>query len=346
MVASQAASKLSRCASLSDAIRGSVLRSAQLFPTSSCGVIAVHREGDISIHCNSRLFAIASAGSHIPTIAGVIRSTIPLLKQLVVFEDDFLAVALAKYPTMANQLTAELKRTSCVAALELDAFLDVFSKLRIIAESSSHYFGIVDCGIIMSTPTEAHLYHFTSPMSSFPCSTGSEAGISNGERVIVITEQMDEYCSAETRMFPEEEDVLARIELFPAIPFYKADTFPLFHKAFIILWRTLQVLITEHNKDPTSLRLKIEPIYRTNELEPISSKGLRASVFRSDFSHGSPLNDPCPAAYHAHYPGYMETRLGSRAQNLAELPTVAEQLSAQMKSFTANGVGPALVGVN
>jgi hypothetical protein len=163
-------------------------------------------------------------------------------------------------------LTAELRNISCVAALDLASFLDVLSKIYSVTEIASRYFGADDCGIIMSTATEAHLYFFKSSLSVAPCPVWSGTTMTDGEGFIKIAEPFDEDGSAETMIFCGEEDLLACTDLSPAVTSLQANLVPLFEKASTILWKMLQILMSDHKKDPASLRIKLEPIYHTDEV--------------------------------------------------------------------------------
>jgi isoaspartyl peptidase/L-asparaginase-like protein (Ntn-hydrolase superfamily) len=316
-VASRAASNMSKGNCLHEAVKASVLRSAQFFPMSSCGVIAVDQKGDISIHCNSRIFAVASAGSHVPTRAGVIRSTIPLLRQHVFFVDHSIMVGLAKYPTMPYQATAQLIGNIAVASLSLESFVRVFSKIRTTAKVLKQISGSEDCGLVFSTSSEAHIYTFISSPTSAQCDT---------ESVSDIAEQLDDHFGAAVSISPDDEDALVRIQVVPRDETSIVDFSTLPPKAFLtlttLLWEGIQVLVNKHSRGPDSLRLK---------LEPRSGTSFSASVFHSDSSLETALEDPSPVPFHSEYVGCLDTGLGLRARNLEELPGVAQELMLLMK---------------
>lgn len=311
-VASKAVSNMSKGDCLHEAVKASVLRSAQFFPTSSCGVIAVDQKGDISIHCNSRIFAVASAGSHVPTRAGVIRSTIPLLRQHVFYVDHLIMAGLAKYPTMPYQATAQLIGNLAVASLSLESFVRVFSKLRTIVKVLKEYTGSEDFGLVFSTSSEAHIYTFTSSATSAQYGT---------ESVADVAEQLDDHFGAVVSISPDNEDALVRIQVAPRDETSIMDFSTLPPKAFLtlttLLWEGIQVLVNKHGREPELLRLK---------LEPRSGTSFSASVFHSDPSLETTLEDPSPVPFHSEYLGCLDTGLGLRARNLEELPEVAQEL--------------------
>ncbi|KAL6230157.1 nucleophile aminohydrolase [Aspergillus navahoensis] len=130
-VAGRAAAAARSGTGLDEAIESAILTSAELYPQSSCGVIAVNRSGSITAQCNSRIFAVASADSSRSSLqAGITVPTVPILNQLAIFENDKIRAGMAKYPTFPNQIVVHPRSKQPALLLAADNFVDFFIWLR------------------------------------------------------------------------------------------------------------------------------------------------------------------------------------------------------------------------
>lgn len=311
-IAGRAAADVRHGKGLDEAIKDALLRSADLNPTSSSGAIGIDAKGTISIHCNSRIFAVASTSSTSPRIvAGFIPSTIPIINQLTCYENELIKVGMSRYPTAPNQMSVELKGSSSIMDLELKDFLNYFCTLKIIAHALQKVSGLELCGFVTAGEREATLL----PISGPPVCRR----ITPSASLVALKEETRELPGdyRVTLHFEPPYDNPTKLEIGPVnhmqIDMISTEDHTI--KAAIAIWTTLQLLHTEFGQGKALFVLEIFQAFTSGAIATISRRGSAARHF------------PAPAPFHAEFPGYMTTELGRRAENLLVLPAVAQEVS-------------------
>lgn len=132
MLASRVAMRYNGGAPLAEAVEGAMWEATRLCPSISCGVIAITSAGEQAAQCNSRLFTTASAHHGMPTQAGLLACTMPVVAPLSCYDDGGVLAGLSKHPTQPNQLTFCLRGQGLVA-MDHEQFLACFQRLRRLA---------------------------------------------------------------------------------------------------------------------------------------------------------------------------------------------------------------------
>ncbi|KAF4632737.1 hypothetical protein G7Y89_g5383 [Cudoniella acicularis] len=319
-VASRAACDVRNGKSIGKAIEDALLKSADLFPTSSCGIIGIYKSGEISIHCNSRIFAVASASSVSSTInAGIIPSTIPLMKSLVCYEDDLLRAGMSKYPTMPNQMVIEWKGYSPFETLERHLFLEYLQAMRTIAKGLQKYCDVKRCALNSAAGRQTSI--FPIPDEKSPKSNEVASIEETDSGLTLQTHDLESGYQASFYSKSSEQYLLVKVEIRTSNP--SLNTSPGFlsleidayNEACSALWKTCQILRGEFKQDLNSF---------TFEINTNSGSGSLATFSRLT---STALHFPAPAPFHDTYPGYLTTELGRRASNLLELSAIVDRVS-------------------
>jgi hypothetical protein len=129
-VASRVAEGFQRGLSLEKAAKLALLASADQDIESSCGVIALARDGNMTNVCNARSFAVANAQSPYQADAYIMQNSFTHLRQLTFYEDLECVVGYAKYPTMDGQAILELHHGWCMANLDQRTFRCIWKTLE------------------------------------------------------------------------------------------------------------------------------------------------------------------------------------------------------------------------
>lgn len=332
MVAGKAAMHERLGYNLEDAVKTAVLNSAQYFENSSCGVIALDAKGNSSVHCDSRTFVVATAGSNLSTRSGVVESTIPILNQLVCYEDSVIRVGMAKYPTMTAQLAMELKSPVPIAALDVETFVDVFLRLRMIVGASRNHSRLQCGGFIMTTSSVGYFYPLLVAdirRRGFRWKDWSSTSF-EGQGFTETTWRLDNDLFAEIHhqhdetASPIKANIMSNSALSKGVFSLELDQF---RQVLKTVWKTLRILVVDFQQCPASLRLSMAPSPVTGQL---------ACVLSSSLSNGIPVGDPSPAAFQHEYLGFVSPRLGARAENLTELASAAQTLAGNIQEAFAD----------
>lgn len=119
---------------LDKAVSTAILEATQLFPDTSCGVIAVSSHGEQVVHCNSRIFTVARGGwQNLPPLDAVVPCTIPVITPLCVYEDNVVRVGFLKHPTVPFQMHFQLLQGQSLAKMDEVAFTELFLTLKDVA---------------------------------------------------------------------------------------------------------------------------------------------------------------------------------------------------------------------
>jgi hypothetical protein len=343
MVASKAAFRFQAGQNMDSAIQSALLKSAEHFESSSCGVIAIDSQGRVSLQTNSRVFAVACAGSSVQKQVGVIRSTVPILRQLQCHESPSMVVGVSKYPTMPKQLTVQFKSPQPLARLDLYSFQDHFRELQLVSRALRLHTGSSRTGLVMSGAYEAHIFAFdvddcksnrnfpgdimeptwtqiSSDSESYDSDSDmlySESLSSEEEANFLTTRKFGNMLKARIRNVQvlNAEDTIADLFVqslehgdFLDLPETK------FKSLTTQIWKALRFLSNKFELDLAHLRLKICPS---------GEEGSIGSIFFSKSCSGVPLEDPRPGTFRSSFDGDLETALGLRSTNLDELPAIA-----------------------
>ncbi|CZR59411.1 uncharacterized protein PAC_09303 [Phialocephala subalpina] len=317
-VAGRAAAEVRNGKNIAKAIEDALLKSADLFPTSSCGVIGIDSEGEISMHCNSRIFAVASASSSSSEkAAGIIPSTIPTMNALICYEDNLLKAALSKYPTMANQIIIE-SRGAPLVTMELDLFLEYFETIWKIAQALKRFGGADFCAFVTrggghSTIGPVSVPRKEGSSDSRRTSLSTQDSFVLEKRILTGGYQALFYCKPDAHEPFVGVGIVAHNSNTSGFFSIEANT----HSAASAIWETLQLLI-EFGQDTNMLTIEIGPTSESGTLATISVSGSAPTFF------------PGPAPFHEVYPRYITTELGRRAVNLPDLPDLAARMSRQI----------------
>jgi hypothetical protein len=304
-VAGRAAAAVRSGTELNDAVEEAILKSAELYPDSSCGVIAVDISGSISIHCNSRIFAVASAtSSQGPGQAGIMGSTIPILNQLAIFEDEKIRAGMVKYPTFPNQIVVHSQPREPVLSMEAEPFVDFFIRIRRVIQKVQTFYNAPDIGFIACGKSSSA---FAFPLLIAPPSMDivlkddshtTYRPLGNGHRAI----------------FHYAGDKLIKVEI------HRPDKTGLFsaelqqyYQTILEIWNILQVLSQELGTDATRPQVEVHP----------QRKGyvtiFLASPCLSSF--------PKPAIFCDSFPEYLTPELGPKVTHMAGLGRLAGEMA-------------------
>ncbi|RDW59185.1 hypothetical protein BP5796_12109 [Coleophoma crateriformis] len=315
-IAGRAAADVRHGRGIDEAIKGALLRSTDLDQKSSSGAIGIDAKGTISIHCNSRIFAVASASSTSQFVAGFIPSTIPIINQLICFENELIRVGMSRHPTAPNQLSVELKRNTSIMDLELKDFLDYFCTLRIMSHALQKISGLELCGFVMAGDQEATLLPISAPLA------GSEGTPESPTALSLETRELPGDYRATFHFKPDYMNP-AKVEIGPANHMLTGllSTEDYTIGLAIAIWTTLELLHTEFGQTKALSVLEIYQAFTSGAIATLSESGSAESHF------------PAPAPFHKDFPGFMTVELGRRAENLLELPAIAQEVSRIIKEL-------------
>lgn len=290
---------------LNDAVEKAILKSAELCPDSSCGVIAVDISGSISIHCNSRIFAVASANSsQHPKQAGIARSTIPILNQLAIFEDGKIRAGVVKYPTFPNQIVVHPQPREPVLSLEAEAFVDFFIRLRRVIQKVQSFYQAPDVAFITCGKSSSA---FVFPLLMVPKSmdiylkddghTTTYRPLSNGHHAV--------FHYVDEKLIKVEIHRPDKTGLFSVEPQQYSQT-------ILQIWNIIQALPQELGPDTTP-QLEVHPQRKGHVTIFLVSP--RLSSF------------PKPATFCGSLPEYLTTELGPKVTDMAGLGRLAGKMA-------------------
>lgn len=319
---------------LNTAVQKAVLKSAELFPESSCGVIAVDAVGNLSIHCNSRIFAVASASASASSTAvqaGIIPSTIPVLTQLAFYEDELMKAGVAKYPTLPNQIVLQFKSpaASSLTALASDAFSRYFLRIRNLVQKVQDFHQAKTCGFVTGGNNQAFLFPLTGARSQEGLRDQDCAGTqgeeedcsaqTNHENLAMVVRPLSHGHQARFYHDSPGDDTLNRVEIHPRYAssedFFFSVDIDQYSQVIYEVWKMSQTISAEFGLDVSGLRLEIHPWRNCVTISPAKNA---SSVF------------PIPAPFQQVCPKYLSTELGPRAESLADLAAVALKLSKHL----------------
>lgn len=119
---------------LDHAVSSAILEATQLFPDTSCGVIAISSAGEQIVHCNSRIFTVARGGSwNLPPLDAVLPCTLPVITPLCIYKDDVVKIGFLKHPTVPFQVHFQLLQGRNLAHLDEAAFQGLLLTLKDVA---------------------------------------------------------------------------------------------------------------------------------------------------------------------------------------------------------------------
>ncbi|KAL7909513.1 nucleophile aminohydrolase [Trichoderma velutinum] len=145
---------------IAKAVEQAIRDATQLFPTISCGVIAITADGQQTAQCNSRIFNIGSSGgksglSHV----GLLPCTMPVISPLCFYEDELMRVGVSRHPTRLNQLTFQLKQDLSLVSMSEEQAHALFGKLNRICQSLAQSTGASDVAMMSwAGCTGGHLF--------------------------------------------------------------------------------------------------------------------------------------------------------------------------------------------
>ncbi|EKV05980.1 Putative isoaspartyl peptidase/L-asparaginase [Penicillium digitatum] len=307
-VAGRAAAAARSGTELNDAVEKAILTSAKLFPDSSCGVIAVDIYGSISIHCNSRIFAVASANSsQHPGQAGIARLTIPILNQLAIFEDDKIRAGMVKYPTFPNQIVAQTQLREPVLSLEADVFADFFVRLRGVIQKVQSFYQAPDIAFITCDKSS---WAFIFPL--LMASPSMDTVLKDDSHI--TTRPLSNGHRAEFH-YVEEKLIKVEIHRPDKTGLFSADL-QQYSQTILQIWNVLRVLSQELGPDTTPQQLEVHP----------QRKG-SITIF---LASPRPSSFPKPATFSDSLPEYLTTELGPKVTNVAGLGLLAGEIVAHL----------------
>ncbi|EXF76142.1 L-asparaginase 1 precursor [Colletotrichum fioriniae PJ7] len=171
MLASRVANLYRSGLKLETAVKKAMWDATGTCPSLSCGIIAITADGKQTAQCNSRLFAIGSAGLGSSLQYGLIGCTMPIIAPLCCFEDDLVRVGVSKHPTRQSQLTFCLKDTSLIA-MDQKQVENLFGSLRRVAKALLSLGGADSVAMVTFTGGRGgHLFGIRSTGSISPAST-------------------------------------------------------------------------------------------------------------------------------------------------------------------------------
>ncbi|KAJ0327530.1 hypothetical protein COL5a_005911 [Colletotrichum fioriniae] len=171
MLASRVANLYRSGLKLETAVKKAMWDATGTCPSLSCGIIAITADGKQTAQCNSRLFAIGSAGLGSSLQYGLIGCTMPIIAPLCCFEDDLVRVGVSKHPTRQGQLTFCLKDTSLIA-MDQKQVENLFGSLRRVAKALLSLGGADSVAMVTFTGGRGgHLFGIRSTGSISPAST-------------------------------------------------------------------------------------------------------------------------------------------------------------------------------
>ncbi|KAM3439503.1 hypothetical protein NHJ13734_003735 [Beauveria thailandica] len=147
MLASRIANLYNNGIGIATAVEEGIWHATQLFPSISCGVIAITANGQQTYQCNSRIFNVGSSGLKSRHI-GLLRCTMPVMAPLCIHDDDVLRVGVSKHPTRPNQLTFQLKGESSLVSLSDERALAVHGRLRKVGQALAQIAGASDVAML------------------------------------------------------------------------------------------------------------------------------------------------------------------------------------------------------
>ncbi|KXG54682.1 Peptidase T2, asparaginase 2 [Penicillium griseofulvum] len=309
-VAGRAAAATRSGTKLNDAVEKAILKSAELYPDSSCGVIAIDASGSISIHCNSRIFAVASASSSQPEWAGIARSTIPILSQLAIFENEKIIAGMVKYPTFPNQIVVCSQPREPILSLEAEPFVDFFIRLRRVIRKVQSFYQAPDIAFITCGKTSSAFV--------FPLSISTQ--------YMDIDLKDDDYTTTYRPLsdghradFHYVDDRLIKVRI------HRPDKAGLFStelqqysQTILQIWTILQVLSREVGPDASRPHLEVHP----------QRKG-HVTIF---LGMPHPSSFPKPATFCDSLPGYLTPELGPKVADMASLGRLAGKMAEYLTS--------------
>jgi hypothetical protein len=309
-VAGRAAAAARSGTKLNDAVEKAILKSAELYPDSSCGVIAIDISGSISIHCNSRIFAVASANSSQPRRAGIARSTIPILNQLAIFEDEKIKAGMVNYPTFPNQVVVHSQPREPILSLEAEPFVEFFVGLRRVIQKVQSFYQAPDIAFITCGKTSSAFI--------FPLLISTQ--------YVDIDLKDDSYTTTYRPLsdghradFHYVDDRLLKVEI------HRPDKAGLFStelqqysQTVLQIWNILQVLSRELGPDASRPHLEVHP----------QRKG-HATIF---LDSPRPSSFPKPATFCDSVPKYLIPELGPKVTDMAGLGRLAGEMAEYLTS--------------
>ncbi|KAJ5950855.1 Peptidase T2 asparaginase 2 [Penicillium vulpinum] len=312
-VAGRAAAAARSGTELNDAVEKAILKSAELYPDSSCGVIAVDISGSISIHCNSRIFAVASASSFQHSgQAGIVRSTIPILNQLTIFEDEKIKAGMVKYPTFPNQIVVHPRSGKPVLPLKAEAFVDFFIQLRRVVQKVQSFYQASDIAFITSGDSPST---FIFPLLLSPTST--DITFKDGNHT--TTRPLNNGHSAD---FHYVADKLIKVKIHrPEKTRLFSTELQQYSQTILEIWGILQVLSQEVGPDAARPQLEVHP--QRKGLVTILLTDPRPSLF------------PRPAIFCDSLPEYLTAELGPKATDMITLGRLAGEAAKYLTSSSS-----------
>jgi len=321
-VAGRVAADIRNGKPIDNALKDALLKTADIFPTSSFGILAVDWKGGISIECNSRIFVVASVSSNDPrVVAEILPSTTPIMNKLVCYRDIQMKIALSKYPTMADQINIEFIGASLLKFF-LVQFLECFENIRTITKDLKEVFGVEFIGFVSRNPfRHAALFPFSTPRNKNSLRGQTTLPTTHTESLITEKGTYRDGFGANFYYKKDVEKTFFKAEVTAPDSttknFFSLDA-ETFRSATLALWKTLEVVLG--NLNLKSLTIEIDPSSQTAILATISTLP------------SAPILFPGPATFHTEYPGYMSAELGPLASNILDLPAVAMQMAGRISS--------------
>ncbi|KAL6787362.1 putative L-asparaginase [Trichoderma sp. SZMC 28012] len=160
MLAGRIANLYSNGITIAKAVEQAMRDASQLFPTISCGVIAITADGQQTAQCNSRIFNIGSSGSKSGSShVGLLPCTMPIITPLCFYEDELMRVGVSRHPTRLNQLTFQLKQDLSLVNMSEEQVYALFGKLKRICQSLVQSTGASDVAMVSwAGCTGGHLF--------------------------------------------------------------------------------------------------------------------------------------------------------------------------------------------
>lgn len=145
---------------VAEAVEQAMRYATQLFPTISCGVIAITADGQQTTQCNSRIFNVGSAGGTSgSSLLGLLPCTMPVIAPLCFYEDELMRVGVSKHPTRLDQLTFQLKQGLSLVGMSGEQAHALFGTLRRICQSLAQSTGASDVAMMTwAGCTRGHLF--------------------------------------------------------------------------------------------------------------------------------------------------------------------------------------------
>lgn len=160
MLASRIAMLYNNGVNIAKAVEQGIWNATQVFPSLSCGVIAIAADGQQTAQCNSRIFNTISAGSTSTTThEGLLPCTMRIIAPLCFYEDSWMRVGVSKHPTRLNQVTFQLKEELSLVKLSHELTCAIFGKLRRVCQSLVQVTGASDIAMLTwSGNSGGHLF--------------------------------------------------------------------------------------------------------------------------------------------------------------------------------------------